>query len=55
MLYLNQSDFSDIPYYHNADNGEPIEGRDNVGTSGCGLCCAYMVNKAPAFPEIREL
>lgn len=43
MLYLNQLNFSHIPYYHNADNGGPIEGRDNVGTSGCGLCCACMV------------
>jgi len=43
MLYLNQLDLYHIPYYHNADNGGPVEGRGNVGTSGCGLCCACMI------------
>ena len=43
MLYLNQLDYSHIPYYHNAKNGGPPEGRNNVGTSGCGLCCACMM------------
>lgn len=43
MLYINQLDYPDIPYYHNADNGGPPPGRTSVKTSGCGLCCACMV------------
>lgn len=42
MLYIDQRQYSHIPYYHNTANGGPVEGRDNVGTSGCGLCCACM-------------
>lgn len=43
MLYLNQLEYSHIKYYHNAAHGGPIEGRDNVGTSGCGLCSLCMI------------
>ena len=43
MLYLNQLDYPHIPYHHNMANGGPLEGRDTVKTSGCGLCCAAMV------------
>ncbi|MBQ7076057.1 MAG: hypothetical protein IJM94_04570, partial [Clostridia bacterium] len=43
MLYVNQLEYPHIKYYHNAANGGPEEGRDNVETSGCGLCCACMM------------
>ena len=43
MLYLNQLDFPNIPYYHNADHGGPAPGRGTVASSGCGLCSACMV------------
>lgn len=43
MLYLNQLNFRHVPYYHNTENGGPVEGRNNVATSGCGLCCACML------------
>ena len=43
MLYLNQLEYEDIKYNHNMENGGPPEGRDNVKTSGCGLCSACMV------------
>ena len=43
MFYVNQLEYPDIKYNHNMDAGGPPEGRDNVGTSGCGLCCACMV------------
>ena len=42
MLYLNQREYRHIKYYHNASNGGPGE-RDNVATSGCGLCSACMI------------
>jgi len=43
MLYINQNDYSHVPYQHNmANGGAPVE-RRNVGTSGCGLCSACMV------------
>lgn len=42
MLYLNQRDYSHIPYMHDTDRGgAPVE-RRNIGTSGCGLCCLCM-------------
>ena len=43
MLYLNQRDYSHIPYMHDLDHGGAPEARRNIGTSGCGLCCACMV------------
>ena len=43
MRYLNQLEYRHIKYYHNAENGGPPEGRDNVATSGCGLCSTCMV------------
>ncbi len=43
MLYLNQLEYGDIKYNHNMENGGPPEGRDNVKTSGCGLCSACMI------------
>ena len=43
MLYINQNDYSHVPYQHNMANGGAPEGRRNVGTSGCGLCCSCMV------------
>lgn len=43
MLYLNQNDYGHIPYMHNTDNGGAAPERRNIGTSGCGLCCACMV------------
>ncbi len=43
MLYINQLDYPHIKYYHNAANGGPEKGKDNVETSGCGLCCACMM------------
>ncbi|MBO5879492.1 MAG: C39 family peptidase [Clostridia bacterium] len=43
MKYLNQLEYRHIPYKHNMAAGGPPEGRDNVATSGCGLCCAAMV------------
>ena len=43
MLYMNQLKYKDIIYMHNMQNGGPAEGRNNVATSGCGLCCACMM------------
>ena len=43
MLYLNQRDYSHIPYMHDTDRGGAPAERRNVGTSGCGLCCLCML------------
>ncbi len=43
MLYLNQLEYGHIKYYHNVDNGGPVEGRDTVRSSGCGLCSLCMI------------
>jgi hypothetical protein len=43
MVYLNQLKYPHVKYNHNMAAGGPPEGRDNVGTSGCGLCSACMV------------
>ena len=43
MLYINQRDYPDMPYPHNADNNyQPPEGQ-NIARAGCGLCSAAMV------------
>ena len=42
MKYLNQLEYPNIIYNHNMAHGGPPEGRNNVATSGCGLCCACM-------------
>lgn len=43
MFYLNQREYSHIPYMHDLDHGGAAEKLRNLGTSGCGLCCACMV------------
>lgn len=43
MLYMNQDDYRDVPYYHNVANGGVSENRRWVSTSGCGLCSACMI------------
>jgi len=43
MLYVNQLAYPHLKYNHNIAHGGPPAGRDNVATSGCGLCCASMV------------
>lgn len=43
MLYIDQKQYAHIPYPHNLNNGGCVEGRDNAGTSGCGMCCACMM------------
>ena len=43
MLYINQRDYPDMHYPHNADNNyQPPEGQ-NIAKAGCGLCSACMV------------
>lgn len=43
MLYINQLDYENMPYHHNMKNGGAGEGRNNVKTGGCGLCCLCMI------------
>ena len=43
MRYLNQLEYRHLKYYHNAAHGGPVGERDNVATSGCGLCSTCMV------------
>ena len=43
MLYLNQLDYRNVPYYHNIDNGGVPEERRWISTSGCGICSACMI------------
>lgn len=43
MLYLNQLDHRGVPYCHNVKNGGVPPERQNVATSGCGLCSMCMI------------
>lgn len=43
MLYLNQNDYRHVPYRHNVSRGGVAPERQNVATSGCGLCSMCMV------------
>ena len=43
MLYLNQLDYRGVPYRHNIKNGGVPPERQNVATSGCGLCSVCMI------------
>ena len=43
MLYLNQKDYRNVPYYHNVANGGVPEERRWIATSGCGICSACMI------------
>lgn len=43
MLYLNQNDYRNVPYYHNVANGGVPEERRWISTSGCGICSACMI------------
>lgn len=43
MLYLNQRDYRNVPYYHNVGNGGVPEERRWISTSGCGICSACMI------------
>lgn len=43
MLYLNQLDHRGVPYRHNVKNGGVPPERQNVATSGCGLCSMCMI------------
>ena len=42
IYYVNQLGYPHVYYYHNAEGGGVREDRRNIGTSGCGLCCAAM-------------
>lgn len=42
LYYVNQLGYPHVYYYHNAEGGGVREDRRNIGTSGCGLCCAAM-------------
>lgn len=43
MLYLNQRDYRNVPYYHNVANGGVPEERRWISTSGCGICSVCMI------------
>lgn len=43
MLYICQLDYRHIPYVHNTDKGGVPSERQNIATSGCGLCSACMI------------
>lgn len=43
MLYLNQLDYRHIHYLHDTSNGGAPAERQNVATSGCGLCSLCMI------------
>lgn len=43
MLYLNQNDYRNVPYYHNVANGGVPEERRWIATSGCGICSTCMI------------
>ena len=43
MLYLNQLDYRNVPYYHNMAHGGVPENRRWISTSGCGICSACMI------------
>lgn len=44
MLFVNQNDYPDVPYRTRTDTPDDEYGRNStIKTSGCGLCCSFMV------------
>lgn len=42
MLYINQREYSDMPFPNNVEGGYPAE-KQNIAKAGCGICSLCMV------------